>query len=74
MCSKSREIGFRLQEARVLFNLGSTALCVGDMDAAVRVTRVGWPDRFVEQGKPSELMALYGMDAASVVKRIEGDV
>ena len=36
----------------------------------VRVTRLGFPDSFVEQGEQAELKALYGLDQAGIVKSV----
>jgi len=37
----------------------------------VKVTRFGYPDRFVEQGEQAELKAAYGLDAAGMARRIK---
>ena len=36
----------------------------------VRVLRLGFPDSYIEQGEQSELRAMYGLDAAGIVKAI----
>ena len=36
----------------------------------VKVTRLGFPDSFVEQGEQAELKALYGLDQAGIVKSV----
>jgi 1-deoxy-D-xylulose-5-phosphate synthase len=41
-----------------------------DAGVHVPVTRIGLPDRFVEQGSQPELRSRYGIDAAGVVKVI----
>jgi 1-deoxy-D-xylulose-5-phosphate synthase len=40
----------------------------------VAVTRIGFPDAFVEQGEQSELRARYGLDAAGIAARIRETV
>ena len=39
---------------------------------AVSVTRLGYPDCFIEQGEQPELRARYGLDAAGISARIRG--
>jgi len=36
----------------------------------VKVRRLGFPDRYIEQGEQSELRALYGLDAAGIAASI----
>jgi 1-deoxy-D-xylulose-5-phosphate synthase len=36
----------------------------------VRVVRLGYPDRFIEQGEQAELKAAYGLDAAGIAKSV----
>jgi 1-deoxy-D-xylulose-5-phosphate synthase len=36
----------------------------------VPVVRVGWPDEFIEHGKPEDLRQKYGLTAASVADRV----
>ncbi len=33
--------------------------------------RFGWPDEYIPQGKPAELEARYGLDAASIIKALQ---
>jgi 1-deoxy-D-xylulose-5-phosphate synthase len=40
----------------------------------VAVTRLGFPDSFVEQGEQGELKALYGLDAAGIAQSIRQTV
>jgi len=35
-----------------------------------RLIKIGWPDEFIGQGDTNEMLRLYGLDAASVAKRI----
>ncbi len=34
------------------------------------VVRVGWPDQFIEHGKPDQLKAKYGLTAAAALERV----
>jgi 1-deoxy-D-xylulose-5-phosphate synthase len=34
------------------------------------VVRVGWPDQFIEQGKPDDLRKKYGLTAEAAVERV----
>ena len=36
----------------------------------VRVIRLGYPDRFIEQGEQAELKAAYGLDAAGIARSV----
>ncbi len=36
----------------------------------VRVIRLGYPDRFIEQGEQAELKASYGLDAAGIARSV----
>lgn len=38
--------------------------------ADVQVVRMGFPDRYVEQGEQKELRAIYGLDAAGIAERV----
>ena len=40
----------------------------------VSVTRLGFPDSFVEQGEQAELKALYGLDVAGILKTVKGEL
>jgi len=34
------------------------------------VVRVGWPDQFIEHGKPDDLRKKYGLTAEAAVERV----
>ena len=57
------------EEHSVIGGLGSTVAEVTSMYAPCKVIRVGQMDTFGESGKPTELMAKYGMDADEIVKK-----
>jgi 1-deoxy-D-xylulose-5-phosphate synthase len=49
---------------------GSAVLeCVNDLELAVPVVRVGWPDAFIEHGKVEALRAKYGLTAEAAMEK-----
>jgi 1-deoxy-D-xylulose-5-phosphate synthase len=49
---------------------GSAVLeAVNDLELAVPVVRVGWPDEFIEHGKVEALRAKYGLTAEAALDR-----
>jgi 1-deoxy-D-xylulose-5-phosphate synthase len=38
----------------------------------VSVTRIGFPDSYIEQGEQGELRSLYGLDVAGIVRAVKG--
>ncbi len=62
---------FTLEENVLEGGFGSAVLeMLCDAGVHVSVTRIGLPDKFVEQGSQTELRSRYGIDAAGVVKVI----
>lgn len=52
-----------IEEGCLQGGFGSSVLeCLNDSGLAVKVRRLGIPDRFVEQGQPDRLRAKYGLD------------
>jgi 1-deoxy-D-xylulose-5-phosphate synthase len=50
---------------------GSAVLeCLNTLDVDVPVVRLGWPDQFIEHGKPDDLRAKYGLTAESAMERV----
>ena len=41
-----------------------------DHDIHIQVDRLGWPDKFIEHGKPDELYHLNGLDKEGILKAI----
>jgi 1-deoxy-D-xylulose-5-phosphate synthase len=41
-------------------------------DVETPVVRVGWPDEFIEHGKPEALRAKYGLTAEAAMQRVRG--
>ncbi|MDP4624246.1 MAG: 1-deoxy-D-xylulose-5-phosphate synthase [Akkermansiaceae bacterium] len=59
-------------EDHVLSN-GFGAACIEhlhDADISTHVERIGWPDEFIEHGKPDTLMALHGLTAEAALDKI----
>ena len=49
---------------------GSAVLeCVNDLELAVPVVRVGWPDAFIEHGKVEALREKYGLTAEAALEK-----
>ncbi len=59
-------------EDHVLHNGFGAAVIEHLSDAGIRtpVERIGWPDEFVEHGKPETLRALHGLTATAAVEKI----
>ena len=50
---------------------GSAVLeCLSAEEIETPVVRVGWPDQFIEHGKPEALRAKYGLTAESALQRV----
>jgi 1-deoxy-D-xylulose-5-phosphate synthase len=50
---------------------GSAVLeCLNAQGIDVPVVRVGWPDEFIEHGKPETLRALHGLTAEAAMERV----
>ena len=43
--------------------------CVNDLELGTPVVRVGWPDQFIEHGKPEALRAKYGLTAEGAMEK-----
>ena len=50
---------------------GSTVLeTVSSLGIKTPVVRIGWPDRFIEHGKPDDLRAKYGVSVAAALDKL----
>ena len=50
---------------------GSTVLeTVSSLGIKIPVVRIGWPDRFIEHGKPDDLRAKYGVSVAAALEKL----
>lgn len=71
----ARESGIlvTVEENAVQGGFGSAVLELLEEEgiAGKRVLRLGYPDRFVEQGEQAELHAAYSLDTAGIVSRIK---
>ena len=38
--------------------------------STVKVTNIGWPDKFIEHGKVNQLFEKYGLDAEGIAERV----
>jgi 1-deoxy-D-xylulose-5-phosphate synthase len=63
---------FTLEENVLQGGFGSSVLELLEEEemTGVTVTRLGFPDSFVEQGEQAELKALYGLDTAGIVRSV----
>jgi len=67
---------FTLEENVLQGGFGTAVLELLEAEGitGVAVTRLGFPDSFVEQGEQGELKALYGLDAAGIAQSIRQTV
>jgi len=67
---------FTLEENVLQGGFGTAVLELLEAEGVtgVAVTRLGFPDSFVEQGEQGELKALYGLDAAGIAQSIRQTV
>jgi 1-deoxy-D-xylulose-5-phosphate synthase len=42
---------------------------LNDLELSVPVVRIGWPDAFIEHGKPDALRARYGLTAEAALEK-----
>lgn len=62
---------FTLEENVLEGGFGSAVLeMLSDAGVRVAVTRIGIPDKFIEQGSQAELRSRYGLDAEGIVETI----
>ncbi len=65
LLAKEREKGLKI------VSLENSCLQGGLGEMIGADVRFGWPDEYIPQGKPAELEARYGLDAASVIKALQ---
>ncbi len=54
---------------------GSAVLeCLNDLEIAVPLVRVGWPDQFIEHGKAEDLRRKYGLTAEAALEKAAGPI
>ena len=60
-----------LEDHVLMGGFGSVVLeALSDMQLDVPVVRIGWPDRFIEHGKPDQLRAKYGISVESALEKL----
>lgn len=61
-----------LEDGVRMGGMGSAVLeFFSDNQLEVETVRMGWPDRFIEHGKPQELYHIYGLDQEGILREIE---
>ncbi len=75
LASKHRLL-FTLEENVLQGGFGSAVLELLEEEGitGVRVVRLGYPDRFIEQGEQSQLYARYGLDPAGIAASIRAQL
>ncbi len=63
---------FTVEENYLMGGFGSAVLELLEDEGVegVRVTRIGYPDHFIEQGEQAELRRIYGLDSEGIAARI----
>ena len=69
--AKSHDVLITCEEHNVIGGLGSAVAEVVVKKAPVRMEMIGMQDTFGESGTPAELCAKYGLDAATIVKKVK---
>ena len=60
-----------LEDHVLMGGFGSAVLeALSEMQLDVPVVRIGWPDRFIEHGKPDQLRAKYGISVESALEKL----
>lgn len=52
------------------FGMSVTALLAEEGIVDLNIKKIGWPDKFIEQGSTQELFNKYGLDAESISERV----
>jgi 1-deoxy-D-xylulose-5-phosphate synthase len=64
------ELLITMEDHALAGGFGSAVLeALNAIDSDVPVLRLGWPDHFIEHGKPEDLRAKYGLTAAAALER-----
>jgi 1-deoxy-D-xylulose-5-phosphate synthase len=67
----SAEILLTLEDHALAGGFGSAVLEeLSRLGLSTPVVRIGWPDQFIEHGKPEELRKKYGLTAAAALVRL----
>ena len=69
--ARSAEILLTLEDHALAGGFGSAVLEeLNRLGLSTPVVRVGWPDQFIEQGKPDELRKKYGLSAEAALAKL----
>jgi len=65
------EVILTLEDHVLAGGFGSAVLeTVSSLGIKTPVVRIGWPDRFIEHGKPDDLRARYGVSVAAALDKL----
>jgi len=69
--ARSVEVILTLEDHALMGGFGSTVLeGLNNLGIQIPVERIGWPDQFIEHGKPDQLRAKYGLTAAAALEKL----
>jgi 1-deoxy-D-xylulose-5-phosphate synthase len=69
--ARSAEILLTLEDHALAGGFGSAVLEeLNRLGLSTPVVRIGWPDQFIEHGKPDELRKKYGLSAAAALTKV----
>ena len=69
--ARSAEVVVTLEDHVLAGGFGSiVTTALSDLKIETPVVRVGWPDQFIEHGKPDALRSKYGLTAAAALERV----
>lgn len=69
--ARSVDVVLTLEDHVLKGGFGSAVLEeLSDLGIATPVVRVGWPDHFIEHGKPDELRAKYGISVEAALQKL----
>lgn len=71
--TNGKRVVITLEDNAIIGGFGSEVckLLKDKGNPAIQTLQIGWPDAFISQGKVSELMEEYGLDANSIARRVE---
>ena len=68
---RSAEVLLTLEDHALAGGFGSAVLEeLSRLGLSTPVIRIGWPDQFIEHGKPDELRKKYGLTAAAALAQL----